>query len=203
MQKIDKIIVKLELAENLLKTSAFMESSDADDCLKYVDHALAKLREFTKQLKPSDEIKEVIALLEKEEYLVNDVWTISPGVKEAIAKLKERQAPEPTEFTELARSCIPPKEAFDNIPITDLSERPSTLESVIHTACNIIEQQQAKLNKLEEWRGAVLGKIKQWPIYDEGKWAGDKESWGYIFELIGWSEKARKELKAELAKKES
>jgi len=61
--------------------------------------------------------------------------------------------PEPSEFTKLARSCIPPKEAFDNIPITDLSERPSTLESIIHTACDKLDEQAEKFKKLKRCLG--------------------------------------------------
>jgi len=56
--------------------------------------------------------------------------------------------PGPTEFTKLARTCIPPKEYFDNISLTDLSERPLTLESIVHTACNIIDRLTAENQKL-------------------------------------------------------
>jgi len=74
-------------------------------------------------------------------------------VKEILALLKEVKQkpaePEPTEFTKLARSCIPPRECFDNIPITDLSERPTTLESVVHTACDIIDRLSAELEQLK------------------------------------------------------
>lgn len=59
------------------------------------------------------------------------------------------------------------------------------------------QKQAARIEQLEEWKQAVLGKIKRWPIYEKGKWAGDKEGWGYVFELIGAAQNRIEQLEAE------
>jgi hypothetical protein len=53
----------------------------------------------------------------------------------------------------------------------------------------------------QEWKDSVLGMIKRIPEYETGEWGGDKEGWGFCFELIKWQTaevaKLRKGLKEE------
>jgi len=97
MQEINEVIVKLELAENLLKTSAFMESSDADSCLEYVNQTLTKLRSI-KAPEPTEFTKEWRERLENAVALFKigknpDEWfqSIITGFREACKIINQLQ----------------------------------------------------------------------------------------------------------------
>jgi len=58
---------------------------------------------------------------------------------QALTKLREQ--PPAGEFTKLARDFLPPREVFENISATELSEQPGQLERLLLKACDIIDQQ--------------------------------------------------------------
>ena len=102
-------------------------------------------------------LKELSAIINR---VIEDYSKAGLPFTKALAELEQ---PEPGEFTKLARSCIPPREVFDNIPITEISERPGILENVVHTACDIIDRQNAKLKQQAEeiesnnfWKDIIL-----------------------------------------------
>jgi len=53
------------------------------------------------------------------------------------------------EFIELARKYIPPKELFDKILVTDISEQPGQLERFLHEACDRLKRQAEQLTEFE------------------------------------------------------
>ena len=89
-------------------------------------------------------LKELSAIINR---VIEDYSKAGLPFTKALAELEQ---PEPGEFTKLARSCIPPREVFDNIPITEISERPGILENVVHTACDIIDNLNAELKRQAE-----------------------------------------------------
>lgn len=38
--------------------------------------------------------------------------------------------------------------------------------------------------KAEEWQSSVSSALRSWDLFESGQWAGDKNGWGYHFELI-------------------
>ncbi len=46
------------------------------------------------------------------------------------------------------------------------------------------ERAEQERDEAVEWRKSVLGAIKTSPLFQAGEWAGNKEGWGYCFELI-------------------
>lgn len=42
---------------------------------------------------------------------------------------------------------------------------------------------------LEEWKTAVLGRVKAFSVYEEGEWGGDKEGRGHVFEVLNYIRK--------------
>lgn len=53
--------------------------------------------------------------------------------------------------------------------------------------------------QLKEWRDSVSNAIKQIPEFATGKWGGDKDEWGYHFEIVRWITKSYADLEASLA----
>jgi len=101
-------------------------------------------------------LKELSAIINR---AIEDYSKAGLPFTKALAELEQS---EPGEFTKLARSCIPPREVFDNIPITEISERPGTLESVVHTACDIIDRltlENEKSKRFEDYSYYVGGEI--------------------------------------------
>ena len=92
-----EIIEAIELLEGL-ETALILEYGEAVVDCQYGDlrQALTKLKEAPE---PTESIKEVIAILEKEIYFRGGDWKRSRGVEKAIAKLRSIEAPKPTEFT--------------------------------------------------------------------------------------------------------
>ncbi len=35
-----------------------------------------------------------------------------------------------------------------------------------------------------EWKKSILGLVKTFPEFNDYEWGGDKEGWGFVFELI-------------------
>ena len=46
----------------------------------------------------------------------------------------------------------------------------------------------------DEWRKSVSTAIKNIPEFHSGEWAGDKEGWGFHFEVVNWLQRHRTEL---------
>jgi rubrerythrin len=53
-----------------------------------------------------------------------------------------------------------------------------------------------EVERLSEWKDAVLGIVKRIPEYETGEWGGDKEGWGFVFELVKWQTAELKKLQA-------
>ncbi len=54
-------------------------------------------------------------------------------------------------------------------------------------------------DRLQEWRDSVSGAIKNIPEFHSGEWGGDKEGWGYHFEVVNWLVRERDRLQDERA----
>lgn len=48
----------------------------------------------------------------------------------------------------------------------------------------VSDERHAEIARLREWRDSVSGAIKSSPWFEPGQWAGDKEGWGYHFEVV-------------------
>lgn len=57
---------------------------------------------------------------------------------------------------------------------------------------------EGEVGRLQEWKSAVLGMVKRIPEYETGSWGGDKEGWGFVFELVKWQTSEVKRLRASL-----
>ena len=55
---------------------------------------------------------------------------------------------------------------------------------------------QAENRRLVDWKKNILNVIKSTPEYEPGEWAGDKEGWGYCFEMVAYSLRERQSLTA-------
>lgn len=53
---------------------------------------------------------------------------------------------------------------------------------------------RAENGRLADWKMNILNVIKSTPEYDPGEWAGDKEGWGYCFEMVAYSLRERQSL---------
>ena len=76
--------------------------------------------------------------------------------------------PEPTELTTLARRFLPPKEAFEQVDITDVSEQPGQLELICHKLCKEIDRLTAELKTKDKALQNIIdesGKVDKsnWP----------------------------------------
>lgn len=65
-----------------------------------------------------------------------------------------------------------------------------TLDSAGHggTASLLAEARQ-EIDRLVEWKSSVLSALKTFPEFQAGEWVGDKEGWGFCFELIRWAQR--------------
>jgi hypothetical protein len=54
----------------------------------------------------------------------------------------------------------------------------------------------AERNRLQEWRDSVSAAIKNIPEFHTGEWGGDKEGWGFHFEVVNWFIRDRATLEA-------
>lgn len=54
-------------------------------------------------------------------------------------------------------------------------------------------------DRLEEWQSSVSGALRSWDMFESGTWAGNKNGWGYHFELIGFLIRHYEATKAALA----
>jgi hypothetical protein len=55
---------------------------------------------------------------------------------------------------------------------------------------------QRRIEELQEWRDSVSVAVKNLPEFHTGQWAGDKEGWGYHFEVVNWLSRERERLQA-------
>jgi uncharacterized small protein (DUF1192 family) len=60
-----------------------------------------------------------------------------------------------------------------------------------------LEQETAALR---EWKKSVSGAIKCIPEFATGKWSGDKDGWGFHFEVVQWIRREKERLEAQLAR---
>jgi hypothetical protein len=98
------------------------------------------------------QIDEAIELLEKEEYLLRGVWTKTPGIKAALAKL--RKIPKPTETTKKARAYCNSVIEYARFVKKNVSEKTKDkitkkLFDLLFEGFEIIEQ-QAKQHEEDE-----------------------------------------------------
>jgi hypothetical protein len=56
---------------------------------------------------------------------------------------------------------------------------------------------KVRMASLEEWRDSVSGAIKLIPEFAAGRWGGDKEGWGFHFEIVNWVRREKERLEAE------
>lgn len=63
-----------------------------------------------------------------------------------------------------------------------------------------LRELRTKVARLQEWKETVLDRIKAIPEYETGKWSGDKEGWGFCFELIKWQTKEVAALRAKVVR---
>ena len=54
-----------------------------------------------------------------------------------------------------------------------------------------VAELETERNKLADWKKHILNTVKAFPEYEPGDWAGDKEGWGYCFELINYVRRER------------
>ena len=57
----------------------------------------------------------------------------------------------------------------------------------------------AERDALREWRNSISNVIKTAPEFAPGQWAGNKEGWGYHFEIVAYVFRDRRLLAAEVA----
>lgn len=53
--------------------------------------------------------------------------------------------------------------------------------------------------RLTDWKQNIINTVKAFPEYEPGEWAGDKEGWGYCFELINYVRRERDRLEQQLS----
>ncbi len=87
----------------------------------------------------------------------------------------------------------PPPEQHDDQVVGDLTrERDWLMRDLkeIADGCGVgvpdREEAKRRIIELAKWKEAVLNQVKRIPEYETGEWGGDKEGWGFVFELIGW-----------------
>jgi hypothetical protein len=61
-----------------------------------------------------------------------------------------------------------------------------------------ISSLESRLQQAQEWRDSVSGAIKQIPEFHSGKWCGDKEGWGFHFEVVRWLQRERESSESRL-----
>ena len=53
---------------------------------------------------------------------------------------------------------------------------------------------RAENGRLADWKKNILNVIKSTQEYEPGEWTGDKEGWGYCFEMVAYSLRERRSL---------
>ena len=81
----------------------------------------------------------------------------------------------------------------------NISEAVHGLESDVAAQEATLTKLKAELEQLKEWRDAVSRGIKNIPEFGTGEWGGNKEGWGYHFEVVNWLQRERTRL-AEIVK---
>ena len=80
----------------------------------------------------------------------------------------------------------------------DLAELVIGYRNQIRNECLRAEAAEQGAAALREWKTAVLSAVRHIPEY-AGPWAGDKEGWGFAFEVIRWQTRHVEVLKQEAA----
>lgn len=74
--------------------------------------------------------------------------------------------------------------------------------SISGSPIDALRVMRAEIDRLKEWRDSVSNAIKQIPEFTTGKWGGDKDGWGYHFEIVRWITESYGDLTARIAKVE-
>jgi hypothetical protein len=59
-----------------------------------------------------------------------------------------------------------------------------------------------ELARLQQWKQSILSLVKTFPEFESGEWAGNKNGWGFVFELIKWVYNELARLRARVAELE-
>lgn len=91
--------------------------------------------------------------------------------------------------------------------VSDALSEAQLIATNIEDERNLLREQEVeacrRLDALEEWKRSVLNAVKQIPEYEIGVWgSGDKEGWGYVFEVIRWQTRRVSRLRELLEKTE-
>lgn len=57
---------------------------------------------------------------------------------------------------------------------------------------------KAERDRLNQWRDSVSSAIKTIPEFSSGQWSGDKEGWGFHFEMVNFVRREREAAEASL-----
>ena len=61
-----------------------------------------------------------------------------------------------------------------------------------------LAEAQAEIERLKEWKSSVSQAVKALPEFHTGEWYGDKDGWGYHFEVIRWMAREIAALRSQL-----
>lgn len=79
------------------------------------------------------------------------------------------------------------------------SEAAATYIRRCHAAESEVRRQAEEIASLREWKSSILNALKTVPEFETGKWAGDKEGWGFCFEFIHWMRRENASLREQVA----
>lgn len=88
------------------------------------------------------------------------------------------------------------------VNILRLWDRDRIERFALHLLGDEWQELKAENDRLKEWRDSVSSAIKQIPEFATGKWGGDKDGWGYHFEIVRWITESYGDLTARIAKVE-
>lgn len=78
------------------------------------------------------------------------------------------------------------------------TDRPSLARKLDALTAELAERTR-KRDRLQEWRDSVSTAVKNIPEFHSGEWGGDKEGWGFHFEVVNWLIRERDQARADLA----
>lgn len=84
----------------------------------------------------------------------------------------------------------------------EMARREVEVADSLAAAGRAVEGLSSQLERLSEWKSSVLSSLESKPDFVAGKWAGDKQGWGYVFEYINWIHRELERLKAERISRE-
>lgn len=71
-----------------------------------------------------------------------------------------------------------------------------------HNPATVYVSPEREIEELREWKHHVLNAMKTIHEWHSGDWAGDKEGWGFNFEVINWMRRKITTTMAEVAKRD-